>query len=81
MSTEPVSKHKWVGVHRLCNLTYSTLYTLRVAGFNSYGYSPLGTRYNFTTDSHPVVKLPVASSATYSIAASIGIVILSFVIL
>jgi len=81
MSTEPVSKHKWVGVHRLCNLTYSTLYTVRVAGCNSYGCSPLGTPYNFTTDSHPVVKLPVASSATYSIAASIGIIIVSFVIL
>ena len=68
LTEDPISKHKWRVVHRLCNLTHSTLYWVRVAGANSFGYSPLGTQYNFTTDSEPMVKLAMASSATYSMA-------------
>ena len=68
LTEDPISKHKWRVVHRLCNLSHSTLYRVRVAGANSFGYSPLGIQYNFTTDSEPIVKLGMASAATHSIA-------------
>ena len=67
LTEDPISKHKWRVVYRLCNLSHSTLYSVRVAGSNSFGYSPLGTQYNFTTDSEPIVKLGMASAATQSI--------------
>ena len=70
LTEDPISKHKWRVVHRLCNLTHSTLYLVRVAGSNNFGYSPLGIQYNFTTDSEPIVKMAMASSATYSISTA-----------
>ena len=73
-------QHRWGVVHRLCNLTYSTPYWVRVTGSNSYGFSPLGSRYNFTTDSQPRVKLAMASASTSSLA-TVYIVIMGLVIL
>ena len=65
LTKDPISKHKWRVVHRLCNLTHSILYWVRVAGANSFGYGPLGPQNKFTTDSEPMVKLTMASAATY----------------
>ena len=74
LTEDPISKHKWRVVHRLCNLTHSTLYWVRVAGSNSFGYGPLGTQYNFTTDSEPMVNLAMSSSATFSMSTGFTII-------
>ena len=72
-------EQSWVVVHRLCNLTYSTPYWVRVAGSNSYGFSPLGIIYNFTTDSMPRVKLAMEAASSSSLA-SVSVAIVCFLV-
>jgi len=72
-------EQSWGVVHRLCNLTYSTPYWVRVAGSNSYGFSPLGIKYNFTTDSMPRVKLAMEAASSSSLA-SVSVVIVCFLV-
>ena len=72
-------QYSWGVVHRMCNLSYTTPYWVRVAGSNSYGFSPLGLRHNFTTDSMPRVKLAIEAASSSSFTSG-SLVIMCFVV-
>ena len=52
----PASYNNFVS-HRLCNLTFSSNYSVNIRAANSYGSSP-PVRYNFTTEDQNIFNLP-----------------------
>ena len=52
----PASYDNFVS-HRLCNLTFSSNYSVNIRAANSYGASP-PVRYNFTTEDQNIFNLP-----------------------
>ena len=53
-------------IHILCNLSHRTQYWVRMS--NGQSIHSLGTQYNFTTNSEPMLKLAMASASTASLA-------------
>ena len=49
VSATPVESDYWSGSHELTNLRPATVYTVRVASRNTFGYNDFGEEFQFAT--------------------------------